>query len=864
MKKTIYFFGLFFLMVLGFPSSASNQEHYAPNMLIPKKLYDDGSYDVPRMNRVKSNEFFELDIFDRSYFPLATVVHYPPTMYSHEYLLITDPSVHRIIASEQVSNWVGEYGEWGGGEGQFKGPHGISSLGAEYFFVADTYNDRIVYGSIYGDPPYVIWNGTYTGLDFPLDVDARPLTIYNVWPLVVVADSKNHRLMLYEHPNMRACSYTHDQGNSVDFVYPTSLCFGRENGAQNLQLYVTDQGLHKLIRFTFLFDGGGCPELIHWNSYEFPPETYLSAVDVDNKGQVYVVDTREGKVYKFSPLLDLIAVWGGKGVEDGQLLSPTGISIAHGMDCTDYPDPCTPITNLADVFITEYWTDQTGVRRFILSVDILDFSASYMVPVVDDTNRIIGGNYIEYSYYNTDYADVAVKITGPGVMESFHRWDLQPGEHGGTWNVEDNLNGTYTVSISGISIYDVSNAVYDTLEVEVDKSVTTQEPIITAGPCFSPQPPRACEGESYRIQVDAFDPDDEGIDHYNWTTGRSSFSANHLKSITTSTNHVWLDVVDYPGSGRVAPTSNYKPLETTPDFVSVEVVDVDNASSVAGMHFTPENCDPDPPPGCPFLYIWNGEQFINENVILTGSEDEYGDKSLLTDHYVVSQTLKPKDDRYELEIREFENEVSRIDYLSLFAIDYPQDERIGVTPEGKVWIYSNPVSPVSCVDQDGVDHIAEVTAKDNNYFVSKKPGYLIINFGKLINTGLPKPSGQMSDGGGGGIPPPPKQPQKLAPYAGGSNASIVYVDIMNQSGEWKTVAKVYPRTRTVLSLVELHQYVNPNEDFKIKISWERSYSADHIAYYKFDDSQLTVTELRLLGFPLLPCQKTLQNREGSF
>jgi len=183
--------------------------------------------------------------------------------------------------------------------------------------------------------------------------------------------------------------------------------------------------------------------------------------------------------------------------------------------------------------------------------------------------------------------------------------------------------------------------------------------------------------------------------------------------------------------------------------------------------------------------------------------------------------------------------------VRLFAIDYPQNENMGVTPEGKLWIYSNPISPVSCVDQDGVDHLAEILAKDKDYFISSEPGYLIVNFGKLSSTGLFKPSDQMGSGGGGGVEPPPKAPSKLAPIVSGYKGNVVYVDVVGNNGEWENVAKIYPRTRSVLTLVELMQYVNPDEDFRIRIRWDYSYNTDHIAFYRFDDTQINTTELTL-------------------
>ncbi|MGB2697540.1 MAG: FlgD immunoglobulin-like domain containing protein, partial [Candidatus Zixiibacteriota bacterium] len=253
-----------------------------------------------------------------------------------------------------------------------------------------------------------------------------------------------------------------------------------------------------------------------------------------------------------------------------------------------------------------------------------------------------------------------------------------------------------------------------------------------------------------------------------------------------------------------------------------------------------------PDPECPFLYVWNGVHFLEDNVILTGSEDEYNDKFSLMDYYILSQNMKNIYGKYKLEIREFENEVSQIDHLNLFSIDYPINQNIGVTPEGKVWIYSDPITPTSCVDQDGKDHLVEIMTKDGKYVKFNRPGYLIVNFGKMSIPGSLKPSDQMGSGGGTGLDPPPKDPdiERLAPKPG-LNTNIVHVDVIGENGEWKNVAKIYPRTRSVLTLVELSQYINPNEDFKIKISWDQAYSADHIAYYRFDDANLTITELEL-------------------
>lgn len=822
MNKLFFFFVSFSLILLFFPSLILSQDYFAPNMLIPKKVYQDETYDVPRLNRVKSNQLFGWEIFSRTpHFPLATVVNYPGGMTSHKYLMVTDLTWNRIIISDEWNDWLTRYGDRGGGNEQFWGPHGISSLGAEVFFIADTYNDRVAYGDVSGDPPVIWWRGTYTGLNYPLDVDARPKTIYNTDPLVVVADAKNHRVMLYEHPNHSACSYTKDRDNEVQFVYPTSLCFGRDNGAQNLRLYVTDQGLHKVFLFSLLFSGG-CPDLVHGQSYEFPPGTYLSAVDVDNKGLVYVVDSREGKVYKFKPLLDLIAVWGGKGVEDNLLLSPTGISIAHGMDCTDYPDPCTPITDLADVFITEYWTDQTGVRRFILGVDVLNFSANYVPPVVDDSNWLVGGNYIEYEYYTTDYANVSLIIDGPGVMDSRHWYGLEPGAYGGTWDVGDNSNGTYTVTVTAFSLYTESNHDSKSMDVEVDKTLTTQAPIIVEGPYFVGYPPRICYGSSYTVRVDAFDPDDEGIYRYDWTTGRCCFE-NGQESISTwePENSVWLDIRRCPGSGRISPAVNYKPMTGTPDYIEVEVVDVDGASTGGRNVFTPEDCsEPGNGGGCPFVSVWNEAGFEEDNTILAASELNPGQP--VTDYYLLSKPLTPTGKEYRLQISEFENEISYIDQVRLAAVDHNPEIKVAVTPDGKIFGYDKQLVPVACVDQDGRNHLLEIKNKDGVYFASDEPGYLLVTYSTrtLWPDVLYDPPPIEGDGS---VPPWQKRAGVV---------SHVTVEVQDIDGVWHEVGEILPRMYPERSywIVETGD-VELGEEFKVRISWDNYYAADELKYY---------------------------------
>jgi len=298
------------------------------------------------------------------------------------------------------------------------------------------------------------------------------------------------------------------------------------------------------------------------------------------------------------------------------------------------------------------------------------------------------------------------------------------------------------------------------------------------------------------------------------------------------------------GSG---PTVTYHAPSSPVNNVTIHVSVTDKGAHQVDRSKTFDVEEEPPPSGCPYVYFWNGEVFINENVILTASEDESTDRSAITDYCVFSQPLIPKEGRYELEIREFENEISKIDYIKLLAVDYPYKNEIGVTPEGKVWAYSMDVSPIGCIDQDGVDRLEEVKEKDRKYFVSKSPGHLIVNFGDISRIHFFKPTAPMADGGGTGVDPPPKNAEKVALLGDEEvRRNIVYVDVLDAKGEWQNTARVCPRTSKVLTLVELSQFAKAGEDLKIRIRWTKYFSADYIPYYFLRDDEVTITPLLVL------------------
>jgi hypothetical protein len=298
--------------------------------------------------------------------------------------------------------------------------------------------------------------------------------------------------------------------------------------------------------------------MIHWRgTYQFPPDVDLTSVDVDNKGLVYVVDRRNAKVYKLAPSqggapwhFSLLGIWGEEGTQDGQLHYPNTLQVAHGRYI---PDPqqsgdWLPLTGLGDVFISESWGDQTGVRRFVIAADVLNLAATYK-PYNQSTG---GGDSIYYGYTLTDQANVTEQIYHgvewcttytPGTLN----WGPQGGERC-SWSVRGKPHGTYyTVKITASSIYDPTIVVEKSVDVYVDTSVI-HDPVITRGiRCNHESPlPFWCEdgyhciqtGDFYTVDVQAYDPNGYPLT-YEWHSAQGYFWDGYwqYREITTSENH---------------------------------------------------------------------------------------------------------------------------------------------------------------------------------------------------------------------------------------------------------------------------------------------------------------------------------------
>ena len=139
--------------------------------------------------------------------------------------------------------------------------------------------------------------------------------------------------------------------------------------------------------------------------------------------------------------------------------------------------------------------------------------------------------------------------------------------------------------------------------------------------------------------------------------------------------------------------------------------------------------------GCPFVYTWNGSEYVIDNNILGDSEASGG--ADVEDYYRLEQPLVRKQGKHSLLIGEFEQEHSYLDQVRLLAVDHESDVHVAVTRSGEILTYKNPVTPISAVDNNGTSRLDEVSLMDGDvsdpatYFYGEPGDYVILDFGNL-------------------------------------------------------------------------------------------------------------------------------------
>lgn len=218
---------------------------------------------------------------------------------------------------------------------------------------------------------------------------------------------------------------------------------------------------------------------------------------------------------------------------------------------------------------------------------------------------------------------------------------------------------------------------------------------------------------------------------------------------------------------------------------------------------------------CPYVSTWNGTRYMLDNNILPASETSNG--ADVEDYYKLESSLVPTYEGrlfsfYSLQISEFEHEHSYLDQVKLLAVDHPPDVNVAVSPYGEILTYSNPAPPISAVDEDGIDMLSQLNSIDENYYQGYNGSHITLTFAPTdVSNGVKLVIRE--DGPIG--PPLLKCP--------------VYVQVLNATGDWNTVAIFHTRTYWATDIINLTGYLpDPEGNLKVRLCFVSNDKIDYV------------------------------------
>jgi len=228
-------------------------------------------------------------------------------------IYVTDAENHRIQHFTASGGFLGRWGSPGSANGQFAYPSGVAAS-SDRVYVVDTWNYRVQVFST-AEAPLATWPVWYWLEGVALGNNGR----------VYVADTGSHRIAVFNSSGTVLSQWGTRGTGDGQFTAPFDVAASSSN------IYVADAGNARVQRFSLM---GAC--VGRWGKsgigngeFNFP-----SRVRLARDGSVYVLDSNNFRVQHFGASGNFLQAWGSRGSGDGQLgpgpygEGPRGLAVA--------------------------------------------------------------------------------------------------------------------------------------------------------------------------------------------------------------------------------------------------------------------------------------------------------------------------------------------------------------------------------------------------------------------------------------------------------------------------------------------------------------------------------------------------------
>ncbi|UCF04433.1 MAG: T9SS type A sorting domain-containing protein [bacterium] len=237
---------------------------------------------------------------------------------------------------------------------------------------------------------------------------------------------------------------------------------------------------------------------------------------------------------------------------------------------------------------------------------------------------------------------------------------------------------------------------------------------------------------------------------------------------------------------------------------------------------------PGPEPGCPALYLWNGNAFVLENTILAACDGAVVEHDV-TDFYLISKAVTLNAGMIPFQIREDGAEVSSFSDFQLLVVDHPENEPIQATRDGRIITIDQPFSISWAKDHKGKDITDVISAKDEVFYISEESGWFDVSFGKLNRNQINNFTATQS-----ATKPKDEYDNKdsSASNSSGRNVSTkLTISVLTPDGSWRILSKEDARREPVRQATVIGpDLIDPDHELVLRYSWEGYYRLDVLEF----------------------------------
>ncbi len=229
-------------------------------------------------------------------------------------------------------------------------------------------------------------------------------------------------------------------------------------------------------------------------------------------------------------------------------------------------------------------------------------------------------------------------------------------------------------------------------------------------------------------------------------------------------------------------------------------------------------------PSCPVLYAFDGNDFNQENPLLTACEQSNYTETV-TDYYHVVKPVATENGIVRFQLREMEDEITYLQDIRLITVDHTINTKVAVSADGEIGLYKDLIAPLAAVDHLGIDRLSEVLAEDETFYTCEGPGYLIVTF---PNTG----NGDATFGFSAKDKVACIAIKKESDKDGPAPLTGFKVEFMDADGNWVEGPLMPSRTNHTQEMIASGLPVGTDQaEIKMRISWEGGYFTDVIQQY---------------------------------